>query len=198
MVRNYDPEREVPDGVLQSVLRNGLRAPSAGFAQGWSFVVLREPSARAAFWAVTSDDGEPDSWLRGLRRAPVLVICCSFKEGYLDRYAESDKGWVDRDEARWPVPYWDIDTGMAALLMLLSAVDTGLGACFFGIPPERLAVVHERFAIPATHTPIGVISLGYRAPDRPGSAGSRPHKPAGQVVFEGRWGAAMELPPQAR
>jgi hypothetical protein len=35
-------------------------------------------------------------------------------------------------ESHWPVPYWDIDAGMAALLMLLTAVD-GLGACFFGV-----------------------------------------------------------------
>jgi carbon monoxide dehydrogenase subunit G len=32
-----------------------------------------------------------------------------------------DKGWTDRDEARWPVPFWQIDTGMAALLILLTA-----------------------------------------------------------------------------
>jgi hypothetical protein len=42
---------------------------------------------------------------------------------YLDRYAEPDKGWVDRAESRWPAPYWYIDTGMAALLMLLTALD---------------------------------------------------------------------------
>jgi hypothetical protein len=29
--------------------------------------------------------------------------------------------------------YWQIDTGFAALLVLLTAVDAGLGALFFGI-----------------------------------------------------------------
>jgi hypothetical protein len=33
---------------------------------------------------------------------------------YLDRYARPDKGRTDRDESRWPVPYWYIDTGFAA------------------------------------------------------------------------------------
>ena len=42
------------------------------------------------------------------------------------------------------MPYWHIDTGFAALLMLLTAVDEGLGACFFGIPPERTASVPGR------------------------------------------------------
>ena len=68
----------------------------------------------------------------------------SNKSAYLDRYAEPDKGWTDRDECRWPVPYWDVDAGMAALLMLLTAVDEGLGACFFGIPPERIAAFRRR------------------------------------------------------
>ena len=73
-----------------------------------------------------------------MSRAPVVIVALSCKAAYLDRYAEPDKGWTDRDETRWPAPYWDIDTGMAALLVLLTAVDEGLGACFFGVPPERI------------------------------------------------------------
>ena len=76
-----------------------------------------------------------------MRRAPLLIVPLSNKAAYLDRYAEPDKGWTDRDEARWPVPYWDVDAGMASLLMLLTAVDEGLGACFFGVPPERVAAL---------------------------------------------------------
>jgi hypothetical protein len=30
------------------------------------------------------------------------------------------------------MPYWDIDAGMACMLMLLKAVDEGLGGWFFG------------------------------------------------------------------
>jgi hypothetical protein len=40
--------------------------------------------------------------------------------------------------ANYSGAYWDIDTGFASLLMLLTAVDAGLGACFFGIPIERI------------------------------------------------------------
>ena len=32
--------------------------------------------------------------------------------------------------------YWDIDTGFTSLLMLLTAVDAGLGACFFVVGPR--------------------------------------------------------------
>ena len=83
-----------------------------------------------------------------MRPAPLIVVPHANRSVYLDRYAEPDKGWTDRDEARWPVPYWYIDTGFAALLMLLTAVDEGLGACFFGIPPDRSAPYREAFGVP--------------------------------------------------
>ena len=69
-----------------------------------------------------------------MRTAPVLVLVWTSQAAYLDRYAEPDKGWTDRDPERWSAPYWFVDGGMAALAMLLTATDAGLGACFFGIP----------------------------------------------------------------
>ena len=128
MVRRYDPDRPVPrEAVLERACANAVRAPSAGFSQGWDFVVLDHAGrGRGAFWAAT------DGARRGRRpgcaasaRRRCSCSACRDPDAYLDRYAEPDKGWTDRDEARWPVPYWDVDTGMAALLMLLTAVDAG-------------------------------------------------------------------------
>ena len=79
----------------------------------------------------------------------------------LDRYAQPDKGWTDRDERRWPVPFWHIDTGMAALLILLTVVDEGLGALYFGIMPEAVEPFREAFGVPDDHEPIGAIDIGY-------------------------------------
>jgi hypothetical protein len=39
MVRRYDATRPVPADVTERIVRNGLRAPSAGFSQGWGFLV---------------------------------------------------------------------------------------------------------------------------------------------------------------
>jgi nitroreductase len=188
MVRAYDPERPVPDEVVDSLLRNAIRAPSAGFSQGWDFLVLRERADRDRFWQVTAEPGEPDSWLQGMHSAPLLIVCLSDKDTYLDRYAEPDKGWTDRDEARWPVPYWDIDTGLAALLMLLTAVDAGLGSCFFGVPPERHADFRAAFEVPANRTPVGVVSVGYAAPDRRSPSLRRGRREVAEVAHEGRFG----------
>jgi nitroreductase len=190
MVRAYDPDRAVPADVVNRLLHNAVRAPSAGFTQGWEFLVLAEPAERQRFWEATADlSKEPDSWLRGLMTAPLLVVCLSHKDAYLDRYAEPDKGWRDRDEARWPVPYWDVDTGMAALLMLLTAVDEGLGGCFFGVGgPDQIDRFRKAFDVPEAYRPVGVVSVGYPAADRRSPSLRRGRREPAEVTHLGRFG----------
>jgi nitroreductase len=194
MVRAYQSGRTVPDAVLDRLLQNAVHAPSAGFSQGWDFVVLRRAEDLERFWAASTDpQEEPDPWLQGMRSAPVLVVCLSDRERYLARYAEPDKGWTDRDEARWPVPYWDVDTGMAALLMLLTAVDAGLGACFFGVPPDRTAAVLTALGAPADRRVVGVVSVGHTAPDRRSPSLSRGRRGVDEVAHDGRFGVPWRL-----
>jgi nitroreductase len=189
MVRTYEPDRPVPLELITRALDLATRSPSAGFTQGWDFVVLRTAAQRALFWAATTDPlADPDPWLQGMRSAPALILCLSDPNRYLDRYAEPDKGWTDRDENRWPVPYWDVDTGMAALLLLLSAVDNGLGACFFGVQPQDRAGVLEAFGAPADRRIVGVVSLGYAAPDRRSPSLRRGRRPLTEVAHDGRYG----------
>lgn len=188
MVRNYAP-RPVDPAIVDRALENATRAPSAGFSQGWAFVVLDTPADVERFWRASSDDVDaPNSWLAGMMRAPVVILPCSIKAAYLDRYAEPDKGWTDRDEARWPMPFWHLDAAMASLLILQTATDAGLGACFFGVVPERVDAVREAFAIPPGHDPIGVITLGHPADGgAQGSPARRRRRPWQETVHRGGW-----------
>ncbi len=189
MVRRYD-ERPVDPASVDRMLENALHAPSAGFSQGWAFLRLDTPEDLSRFWAATTPaaDGPPSGWLTGMRTAPVVIVPLSNKSAYLERYAEPDKGWTDRDEERWPVPYWHIDTGMASLLILQTAVDEGLGACFFGIPPEQIDAFRAEFDVPASYTPIGAITVGHRITDTgPRGSVSRGRRPAAEVVHHGTW-----------
>jgi nitroreductase len=199
MVRAYDPGRPVPPEVVDRLLEHAIRAPSAGFTQGWQFLVLREPADRTRFWSSqdSGSDREPDTWLRGLRTAPLLIVCLSSQQAYLDRYAEPDKGWTDRDPARWAAPYWDVDTGMAALLLLLSAVDEGLGACFFGVEAGRIDAFRAACGVPADYRPVGVVAVGYAAPDRRSPSLRRGRRPVSEVTSEGRFGVPYRcvIPP---
>jgi nitroreductase len=188
MVRRYDPDRRVDHTMVDQLLDLAVRAPSAGFSQGWQFLVLEAPEDRERFWAATTTADDPgDSWLVGMRTAPLLIVALSDKDAYLDRYAEPDKGWTDRDEARWPVPYWDVDTGMATMIMLLSAVDQGLVSCFFGVPPDYHDATRAAFGIPARLRFVGVMSIGYRAPDRRSPSLERGRRDIAEVVSYGRY-----------
>src|SRR5215472_1458346 len=185
MVRDYQP-RPVPEELRERILANALRAPSAGHSQGWGFLVLEEAPDRERFWAAVST-GDESPWSAGLQRAPLILVALSHKQAYLDRYAEPDKGITDRRESFWPVPYWDIDTGFAALLMLLTAVDAGLAACFAGIRPERIGDFRAAFGVPEPFHPIGFVTVGYGAPDVPSPSLKRGRRPAADVVHRGRW-----------
>jgi nitroreductase len=191
MVRNFEANRPVPTALVDRILENALHAPSAGFSQGWAFLVLDTPEDVERFWGVTWADGDRSSFRwQGLFEAPVLIVPMSHKQAYLDRYAEPDKGVTDKRESFWPVPYWDIDTGMASLLMLLTAVDAGLGALFFGVFPEHMEAFRSTFDVPDGYTPIGCIALGYRAPDEPSPSLKRGRRPAADVVHRGRFRAS--------
>jgi nitroreductase len=191
MVRDYDPDRPVPPEVRERLLAHAVRAPSAGFTQGWAFLVLETAEGREGFWrapAPADPDRPPDAWLTRMRRAPLLVVPLSHEAAYRARYAEPDKGWTDPDEDRWPVPYWDVDTGMAALLMLLTAVDEGLGACFFGVPGTRVDALRAAFGVPADYRPVGCVSVGYPGTgDRRSPSLRRGRRPLDEVVHRGRW-----------
>jgi nitroreductase len=187
MVRNYDPDRPVPADIRDKLIKHALRAPSAGFSQGWGFLVLETPEDRGLYWSSTTTDREPDGWLRRTSAAPLIIVALANKSAYLDRYAEADKGWTDRDESHWPAPYWDIDTGFAALLIHLTAVDQGLASCFIGLPVEKIAEFKAAFGVPGKFTPIGAVTVGYGAPDKRSPSLRRGHRPIDQVVHHGRW-----------
>ena len=199
MVRSYLPDRPVPAEAVEACLRAASQAPSAGFTQGVSLQVLLSEADRATFWQATGP--RPGRWWSGMRTAPVLVLVWTSEAAYLDRYAEPDKGWIDRSVERWPAPYWYVDAGMAAMAMLLTAVDQGLGACFFGVPPDRVDAVREAFGVPADQLSVGAVSLGYAAEGgAPGSPARRARRPLGDIVHRGPWagGSSPLSPPDRR
>ncbi|MGL5818060.1 MAG: nitroreductase family protein [Phycicoccus sp.] len=195
MVRRFDPAVPVSADVVRDLVGLAVRAPSAGFSQGWDFVALLDPGDRAAFWTAASGPRPDDAWRRGVSAAPALVLCLSDPGRYLARYAEPDKGWSDRSLHRWPVPYWDTDTAMAAMVLLLAAEDRGLGALFFGVPAERHDAVTEAHGIPASRRLVGVVALGAEATRVSGSARTRPRRPLDDVLHHGRFGVSGAGPP---
>ena len=90
MVRRFDPDGAVAPEVVRDLVALAVRAPSAGFSQGWDFLALLDPADREAFWSATDDGTPPDAWRRGVSASPALVLCLSDPDAYLDRYAQPD------------------------------------------------------------------------------------------------------------
>src|SRR4051794_41819230 len=93
MVRNYDPDRPVPPAVVDKLLGYGVHAPSAGFSQGWGFLVLDTPADIAAFWAAATTGDRVDNWLAGGRRAPGVGGPHPNRDAHPGRGAGRGKGW---------------------------------------------------------------------------------------------------------
>ena len=188
MVRDFTDE-PVPRPLIEQLVANATRVPSGGFSQGFAFVVLTDPAQRRMFWEVTSGPewrGESES--EPLTRAPVVILPLANKQAYLDRYALPDKAHtpLSRQEF-WPAPYWDIDTGFGVMLILLTAVDLGLGALFFAIFEGQDAVL-DALGVPEGYHAIGAIAVGHPTPGET----SRPTLPTGrrpldEVVRWERW-----------
>jgi nitroreductase len=192
MARAYTDEPVNP-AVRDRILAAANRAPSAGFSQGYALMTLEGSDQLRPFWQLLSeyhgDEAAAGPSFDPVTHAPLVVVPLSCKDIYLDRYAREDKGWTDRDEAHWPVPYWDIDTGFTALLMLLAAVDEGLGALFFGIPPHQIADFRALYGVPDSYLPIGAVAIGHPdlANDQGGSGGKIKRRTIDDLVHRGRW-----------
>ena len=189
MVRNFDPDRPVPAEIRERILENALHAPSAGFSQGWAFLVL-EGADKDRYWDAAGADPSREDWVARLRKAPLLILPFAHEEAYLRRYAEPDKqAEADKGGRRtWTAPYWFIDTGMASLLMLLTVVDEGLGACFVGLPVPRIPQIKAEFGVPDEFAPIGAVPVGYRTPDPRSPSLRRGRRSTAEVVHRGQWG----------
>jgi hypothetical protein len=75
---------------------------------------------------------------------------------------------------------------MAALLILLTVVDEGLAALYFGIVPEAVGPFRAAFGVPDDHEPIGAIAIGHSAEAAPRDLRAR-RRPGGEVIHYGRW-----------
>ena len=160
-VRRFSEQRPDPV-VIDRVVDQARRAPTAGFSQGVDFLVLDEPGALAEFWTLSEDPEFPMDETEKASMPPVLVLVWSDPQRYLARYSAPDKiAFGINDEAAWPVKFWDIDAGMAAMQLQLAAVNAGIDTWFFGVSSGEDAL-RARFGVPADRKQVGVVALGYR------------------------------------
>ena len=189
MTRAFTTE-SVPAGVVTDIVDLARRSPAAGNTAALDFLVLEGPTQVAAYWSttLTPERRHAFPW-PDLLHAPVLCIPYVRPAAYVERYGEPDKartGLGDGEDS-WRVPYWWVDGGMAAMLVLLAAEDRGLGALFFGLFDHEEAVA-DRFGVPSDRRAVGAIAIGRPAPDqRPSQSAGRPRPELDDIIHRGHW-----------
>lgn len=187
MVRNYLPD-PIPEDSLQRILWAALQGPSAGNSQGISVVVVREADRRKAIAQLAGEDyyvqkGYP-AWLSN---APIHLVLCVESSRYRTRYALPDKAHSKLSGPQtWSIPYWYVDGGAAFMLILLAAVEEGLSAGFQGA--HNLGAISQLLKIPPEVEVLGLITLGYPAPDRRSGSLEHGRRQSTEAIHQETWG----------
>ena len=192
-VRSYRPE-PVDEDVLARILEAAHHAPSVGFMQPWTFVLVRTDEAKRAMYdhfievnrraAEVHPDDRGEKYrslkLQGLLDAPVhvLVLCDPTRAG-------------EHVLGRFTMPETDVySTCLAIQNLWLAARAEGLGVGWMSLfePP----FVRALFGVPEHVTTVAYLTLGHPVslPDEPllARVGWAARRPLSDVVREGTWG----------
>lgn len=185
MVRHFTHENVSKDS-LDRILDLARRGPSAGFTQGQDFIVVSDAGTKAQIAALCGEQNYIEAGYHPfISGAPVLIVPCTNEAAYHRRYQEPDKLREDGTEIDWPVPYWFMDIGAGVMVILLAAVEEGLAAGFAGV--WDLQAFRELLNIPKEVTPMGVIPIGYPAPDKRSPSLRRGRRDYRKVVHYETW-----------
>lgn len=162
MIRAYTGE-DVSEAQVSRLLRNAVRAPSAGHTQPQEFIVIRDPEMKRRLAEAALEQ-------TFIAEAPVVIAVCADTSRSAWRYGERGIRF-----------YSIIDGAFASLLILLTCVDLGLGACFVAAFNDE--AVAKVLGLPKHVRPIGLIPVGHAA-ERPRRLGRIPLE---RLVHQDRW-----------
>lgn len=140
-VRKY-LEKDVADDVVKKLIEIGNLAPSAGNLQARDFIVVREKKTREALARAALNQ-------EFVAEAPVDIVVCT-NEKKIWRYGSRGK-----------TLYTYQDSAASAMLIMLAALEYGLGSCWVGAFDED--AVRKILQIPEHARPVIIIPLGYPA-----------------------------------
>jgi nitroreductase len=143
MIREYQHDRQIPIDIINKLLRNAHRSPSAGHTQVQEFIVVIDRITKRKLCQASLGQSQVEN-------ASVLIIVCSNTSRSVDRYRKRGIEF-----------YSIIDGAFASMIILLSAVNEGIGASFVGAFEDN--EVRKILRLPIQVKPIGIVALGYPA-----------------------------------
>ncbi len=153
-------DKAISDQEITQLLQAAMAAPSAGNAQPWRFIVVRE---QADFDAIAARH----PYAQMAKQSSACIVVCA------DLSAEKYPG------------YWPQDCAAAIQNMLLAARAMGIGTVWTGVTPdaERSNAFKDYFALPEQAEVLGIVVCGY--PDQPFTQRDTYKE---EHVFYGKWG----------
>jgi len=136
-IRKYLKD-DISDEQINILLEAAMYAPSAGNAQPWHFIVIRDRETMNKIPTF-------HPYAKMLYEAPAAILVCG-----------------DLSSEKYP-GRWVMDCSAATQNILLAAHTIGLGTVWIGIYPseERMLPIIELFRIPANIIPVSLIAVGY-------------------------------------
>lgn len=162
MCRSYE-DRPVPREVLDRIMDLAVRFPSAGHTQPQEFILVTQQDTKDRLAEAALDQ-------RYLAAAPVVIAVVSDTRRSAARYGERGERF-----------YSIVDGAFASMLVMLAAIDQGLGAGFVGAFDDD--AVREVLGLPPPVRPIGLIPIGYCA-ERPSRLTRRKKE---EIIHRERW-----------
>ncbi len=150
-VRSFEAGKDVPQEMVEELLRCGCQAPSAGNVQPWRFIVVRDTELKRELAAAALGQGF-------VADAPVVIVACADLSAHSMSYG-----------LRGVELYSIQDTAAATENILLAAAAMGLGACWVGAFREE--EVARALRLVKDLRPLALIPVGYATHE-----GSQPRK----------------------
>lgn len=141
MIREYQQDSQIPTEIINKLLKNAHRSPSAGHTQVQEYIVVIDPITKKKLCQASLGQSQVED-------ASVLIIVCANTSRSVNRYGK-----------RGTDIYSIIDGAFASMIILLSAVNEGIGASFVGAFEDNRIV--KILGLPVHVKPIGIIALGY-------------------------------------
>jgi nitroreductase len=143
MIRKYQQDRQISTDIINKLLKNVHSSPSAGHTQVQEFIVVKDPIIKRKLCQASLGQNQ-------IEEASGLIVVCSNISRSVNRYRKRGTEF-----------YSVIDGAFASMIILLSAVNEGIGASFVGAFEDN--EVRKILRIPIQVKPIGIIALGYPA-----------------------------------
>lgn len=174
-INHFQPDRPLADGVIESLISQATKAPSAYNLKNWRFIAVRSPNAKSSLKSAAYGQQK-------IVDASVAFIICGTLEAYSQLASALQPsvdaqimetgivdGWVaqattthegnpilQRDEAVR-------SASLAAMTLMLAAQGMGLGSCAMsGFDAQQ---VSRMFDLDVTELPVMIVTVGYVADD---------------------------------